>query len=84
LNRLATSEDLSRRRENYEDDGKKAKRDSDASLPPREYLDFLKDLRDILNLHKDHLLMKLSVFCMKSQRNTNSGSESSIFNQGQI
>jgi hypothetical protein len=29
-------------------------------LPLQEYLDFLRDMRDTINLHKDHLLCKVS------------------------
>jgi hypothetical protein len=32
------------------------------SLPSDEYIDFLRDLRDILNWHKDYFLSKMSVF----------------------
>lgn len=31
-------------------------------LPLQEYIDFMKDVRDALNLHKDHLLIKFSTF----------------------
>lgn len=33
-----------------------------ATLPHEEYIEFLKDLRDILNLHKDYLLLKTNIF----------------------
>jgi len=31
-------------------------------LPLHEYIDFMRDLRDALNLYKDHLLLKFSTF----------------------
>jgi hypothetical protein len=34
------------------------------SLPKEEYIDFLRDLRDILNWHKEYFLTKMSVFCV--------------------
>jgi len=33
-----------------------------ASLPNEEYIDFLRDLRDILNWHKDYFLSKMTKF----------------------
>eukprot|EP00330_Aristerostoma_sp_ATCC50986_P001271 CAMPEP_0114578190 /NCGR_PEP_ID=MMETSP0125-20121206/2754_1 /TAXON_ID=485358 ORGANISM="Aristerostoma sp., Strain ATCC 50986" /NCGR_SAMPLE_ID=MMETSP0125 /ASSEMBLY_ACC=CAM_ASM_000245 /LENGTH=99 /DNA_ID=CAMNT_0001768061 /DNA_START=4318 /DNA_END=4617 /DNA_ORIENTATION=+ len=55
----------------YEDeDGENSpsinKKDPSAStnfLPIEEYLDFLRDMRDLLNIHSDILLFKLSCFC---------------------
>jgi hypothetical protein len=35
---------------------------TDEFLPLQEYIDFLKDIRDAVNIHKDHLLNKLSQF----------------------
>lgn len=35
---------------------------TDEFLPLQEYIDFLKDIRDAVNIHKDHLLTKLSQF----------------------
>lgn len=32
------------------------------SLPSEEYIEFLRDLRDILNLHKEYFLTKMSIF----------------------
>jgi hypothetical protein len=32
------------------------------SLPNEEYVDFLRDLRDILNLHKEYFLTKMTIF----------------------
>ena len=31
-------------------------------LPLQEYIDFLRDMRDALNLHKDHFLLKMSTY----------------------
>lgn len=31
-------------------------------LPHPEFIDFLRDLRDILNIHKDQLLLKVTLF----------------------
>jgi hypothetical protein len=33
-------------------------------IPLQEYLDFLRDLRDILNLHREYFLTKMNVFYM--------------------
>jgi hypothetical protein len=32
------------------------------TIPLQEYLDFMRDLRDILNLHKEYFLTKMNVF----------------------
>jgi len=39
-------------------------------LPLHEYIDFMKDVRDALNLHKDHLLLKVSTFYTKLHSKT--------------
>ena len=35
---------------------------TDEFLPLQEYIDFLRDVRDITNTYQDHLLTKLSLF----------------------
>jgi len=35
---------------------------ADEFLPLQEYIDFLRDVRDILHLHKDHFLTKFSMY----------------------
>lgn len=32
------------------------------SLPIEEYIEFLRDMRDIINLHKDYFIAKMSIF----------------------
>ena len=37
-------------------------------LPQPEFVDFIKDMRDILNLHKDYLLLKITLFYLSLNR----------------
>ena len=36
------------------------------SLPIEEYVEFLRDMKDIINLYKDYFLAKMSVFYAKN------------------
>lgn len=37
-------------------------------IPLQEYIEFLKDMRDILNTHKDLLLLKMSTFYLSKPK----------------
>jgi hypothetical protein len=37
-------------------------------IPLQEYIEFLRDMRDILNVHKDMLLMKVGMFYLSQPK----------------
>ncbi len=48
---------------------------ADEFLPLQEYIDFLRDVRDILHLHKDHFLSKFSMYYLDQDPSKAAGKE---------